>query len=189
MKPTSKTITVKKERAPIIKSECDMNNAPFESTIVECGPTNVVDDLEKKVTELSLEKTKLIEELVATKGENQTLFFDVQNQQQQISVLKNEQNVLQNKLEAQQQEVDKLQREKNGLQAKVKQLMATTSAEKTDDEDEYEVQDILDHKIVRNDRRFLIHWRNYSPSHDSWESEKNLNCPQILQTYLRKIKK
>lgn len=53
-------------------------------------------------------------------------------------------------------------------------------------EQEFEVEDILAHKIGRNKkRRFLIKWKNYEPQHNSWTDEIHLNCGSVLAKYLK----
>ncbi len=48
---------------------------------------------------------------------------------------------------------------------------------------EYEVEDIVDHKIVRGKTSFLIRWKNYDASGDTWEPESSLSCPEIIANY------
>lgn len=48
---------------------------------------------------------------------------------------------------------------------------------------EYEVEDIVDHKIVRGKTSFLIRWKNYDASGDTWEPESSLSCPEIIAAY------
>lgn len=48
----------------------------------------------------------------------------------------------------------------------------------------YEVECLLDDKIVRGKRKFLVHWKDFESEHDTWENEHNLNCPDILRDYL-----
>ena len=50
---------------------------------------------------------------------------------------------------------------------------------------EYEVETILDHKQVRNKTHYLIKWLNYPLTENTWEPERNLNCPEKLQEYHR----
>lgn len=49
--------------------------------------------------------------------------------------------------------------------------------------DRFEVDRLLEHKIENGDRLFLIRWKGYEKSHDSWEREKDLSCPHILKQY------
>ena len=51
-------------------------------------------------------------------------------------------------------------------------------------DEEYEVQEIMRHRRVRGRFQYLIRWRNYDASSDSWEPEENLeNAQQILLSY------
>lgn len=55
-------------------------------------------------------------------------------------------------------------------------------------EAEYEVEKIIDDKIVGGKYQYLIRWKGYSPDEDTWESESTLNCKDILAKY-KKVKK
>lgn len=55
-----------------------------------------------------------------------------------------------------------------------------------DDDGSYEVEDIIDHKIEKKVRHFLVRWKNCPPSDDTWEPESSLDCPDIVQKYLEK---
>lgn len=50
-------------------------------------------------------------------------------------------------------------------------------------DEEYEVEDIVDHKISRGKTTFLIRWKNYDASGDTWEPESSLSCPEIIANY------
>lgn len=52
---------------------------------------------------------------------------------------------------------------------------------------EYEVEAILQHKKTDTGRQYLIHWKGYDSSYDTWESETNLKCPRIFNKYIRSI--
>lgn len=50
----------------------------------------------------------------------------------------------------------------------------------------YEVESILDHKITaKKKQQFLIKWKGYDHSHNTWEHRANLDCPKILDKYLK----
>lgn len=48
----------------------------------------------------------------------------------------------------------------------------------------FEVESILDYRIKNGVRQFKIRWVGYTPKDDSWEDEKHLDCPAILNSYL-----
>lgn len=209
-KPVNNTIKIKRERAPIVKSEHEMNSTPFESITINCGPESIVDDLKTKVATLKIEKDKLIKEVVSSQEENQKLFFDLKSKQKVIAALQNNKKQFKEKMTSQEKLIEQLTREKseqseyedkliaqlnrerNASQAKIKQLLAcsaprkkaNSTAESTDGE--YEVETILDHEVKGGQRRFLIRWKHFSSFHDSWEKESNLNCPEILNSYFVK---
>jgi len=56
-----------------------------------------------------------------------------------------------------------------------------------DDEEEYEIEKILDHKEVRGKRRYLVHWLGYPTSDDQWVNADDLHAPEILQLYLNSL--
>ncbi|XP_031634811.1 PC4 and SFRS1-interacting protein-like [Contarinia nasturtii] len=204
VKPVNHTIQVKRERAPIVKTENDINNVPFETSFVQCRsktknkselPYNSknVSDLKAQIEAAKNEKEKLVEELVATKDESQTMYFNFQSSQKMIATLQSERNELKEKCMEQNKVIAQLTKEKNQAQNKIKQLMANTHVKLCEEVEssvdlgrnkEYEVEAILSHSGRKGQRRFLIRWKNYSSNHDSWENESNLNCDEILNKYL-----
>ncbi|XP_046429747.1 heterochromatin protein 1 isoform X1 [Neodiprion pinetum] len=61
---------------------------------------------------------------------------------------------------------------------------ASTSVDKLTDE-EYEVLKIVGQRTIKGRRQFLVRWKGYDE--ESWEQEKNLNCPQLIEEYLADI--
>lgn len=59
------------------------------------------------------------------------------------------------------------------------------SADAKDDDDEgYEVENIVGHKFKGKKKLFKIRWKNYDESQDTWEPEEDLSCPEIIEQYL-----
>ena len=53
------------------------------------------------------------------------------------------------------------------------------------DETQYEVERVMDSRIVRGTRQFLVKWKNYSEFESSWEPERNLsNAKRLVQKFL-----
>ena len=48
-------------------------------------------------------------------------------------------------------------------------------------EEEYEVEEILDKRKHYGKIQYLIKWKGYPLSEASWEPEKNLNCPDLIK--------
>ena len=58
-----------------------------------------------------------------------------------------------------------------------------------DDEEEqtFEIEEVMDHKLGRGGLQFYIKWKGFPTSANTWEPIENLNCPSILLRYLRKM--
>ncbi len=57
------------------------------------------------------------------------------------------------------------------------------------DEEEYEVEEILDKRRHYRKIQYLVKWKGYPLSEASWEPEANLNCPELLKAFNLKNKK
>jgi hypothetical protein len=49
-----------------------------------------------------------------------------------------------------------------------------------DGEEEFEVEEIIAHRIKYRKKQYLVKWKGYSASEDSWVYEKDLNAPELL---------
>jgi hypothetical protein len=57
-----------------------------------------------------------------------------------------------------------------------------------DGEKEYEIDTILAHKGQRNRVKYLVSWKGYPSSENTWLPEKELkNAPEILETYKNRL--
>ncbi|KAL6425574.1 hypothetical protein ACFW04_009609 [Cataglyphis niger] len=62
---------------------------------------------------------------------------------------------------------------------------ASTSAREVDKSGvEYEVETLIDVRASKGNRQFLVRWKGYGESADTWENEKDLNCPQLIEKFL-----
>lgn len=43
---------------------------------------------------------------------------------------------------------------------------------------------IVGHRTIKGRRQFLVRWKGYSNASDSWENEKDLNCPKLIEEFL-----
>lgn len=48
----------------------------------------------------------------------------------------------------------------------------------------YEVEDIVDHKTEKGKNVYLVKWKGWSKANNTWEPEASLSCPSILKKYL-----
>lgn len=87
--------------------------------------------------------------------------------------------------------IDDMKAEKRIMIARMKQLQSGTflnlenEKEKSDGENVYEVDRLIDDKIIDKIRHYRVRWRGYGPGDDTWEKAENLMCPSILQEYLQ----
>lgn len=49
--------------------------------------------------------------------------------------------------------------------------------------EEYEVQSILDSRMVRGRIQYLVEWKGYGPEERTWEPVSNLNCPVLVDLF------
>ena len=54
-----------------------------------------------------------------------------------------------------------------------------------DGEEEYEVEEIIDERINRRKRQYLVKWTGYPASENSWVNEKDLHSPELLEEFRR----
>ncbi|XP_073833400.1 uncharacterized protein isoform X2 [Musca autumnalis] len=55
-------------------------------------------------------------------------------------------------------------------------------------EQEWEVDKIIDYAEEKKGRVFRIRWKGFGPKHDTWEPEANLNCKDIIDKFLKRMK-
>lgn len=146
------------------------------------------------------EKNNLIAQLMKAKAANNETFYLLQKIKEKLLTCENERDLLYQQLKDTQDQLNSSKTEINQLQAQVKQLQSgiemanehnQTESEKKSSKrisnNQFEVERILSHKKTKRTRYFLIKWLNYDSTHDSWVAERNLNCPGLLNKYLRSI--
>ena len=52
------------------------------------------------------------------------------------------------------------------------------------DETVYEVEEIQSSRVIRGKTQFYIKWRNFPIDDNTWEPEENLDCPDLIATFL-----
>ena len=70
------------------------------------------------------------------------------------------------------------------LEPAPKNAKMQTDIEVEPDEGEYEVEEILDRRVKGRQEEYLIKWKGYDDSKNTWESRKHLrNCPEKLHQF------
>ena len=57
-------------------------------------------------------------------------------------------------------------------------------------EEEFEVEKILNKRVVRGKEKFLVQWKGYTAEGDTWESRENLkNAKKLVEEFEREYGK
>lgn len=55
--------------------------------------------------------------------------------------------------------------------------------EDSDDEEHYDVEAIVDHKMENSISMYLVKWKGWAAKHNTWEPELSLNCDDLLAKF------
>jgi len=142
--------------------------------------------VEEKGSELRSEEEPEAEETIEVKGKSKGK-----------STKKVEEDVEE---ESESEKNSKKKGSKGNKRKSAKQTEESSKAKKTkkDDSDDesvtdgkdYEVEKILEvHTRKDGSREFLIRWKGYRPSDDTWEPEAHLDCQELIEKFMGKVDK
>jgi len=58
-----------------------------------------------------------------------------------------------------------------------------------EEEEDYTVEKVVDMRMRSNKKEYLLKWKGYPDSENTWEPHENLDCPEMINTYEDKVKK
>lgn len=134
---------------------------------------------------LSDENRNEIEDLVKRNNELKAKLgaesrIEVDNLNKKMESLDTELQKYKRHYEQSHQIVLELSKENRNLKSQMKEL--------SDANEEYEVDQLLEHKWQKGQQMFLVRWKGYGSEHDSWQRRENLSCDRILKAYLKQNK-
>lgn len=165
--------------------------------------------LVEKIVSLKSENQNMVLELRNVQSENASHISSNQELTAKIDALSLELELMKQKnsddaaknIEKEKQLFD-LSREKKKLLARIKQLETGIQQQheqtinkkplapaKNHSNNVYEVDKIIGQKKQNGVSYYKIRWKGFGVEHDTWEKEKNLQCPRILNAFKKSVEK
>ncbi|XP_052741837.1 chromobox protein homolog 3 [Bicyclus anynana] len=79
--------------------------------------------------------------------------------------------------------VESRKKSKSKASKKKKSDRKSSKKDEEDQEEEYEVEKIIDSKRIKGKLHYLIRWKGYSSSNDTWEPQNTLSCPELISKF------
>lgn len=179
-------IVVKHELDYLVKSEIDEDMLYTTEVVQITSEANKCHECHKKqaeIHELNASKQEIANDLITTKLEHQKSFIDCQQKERELQKCRADMLFYQNQIADLKSECQTLEQKYET----VSQQLVEVTEESNMKSNVYEVQSILKHKKI-SQHSFFVRWVGYGPESDSWVSEENLDCDEILNEYKKRMK-
>lgn len=181
---------------PSTSTDSSSNNWKKEKDGLIYQIENLKAELQRVVASMSLEKEKLNEEISAKDM--------ILKQKEELQLLLTQLQIKFDNMEEQHaNSIGNLTRENRTLTAQIKQLQCGISQQQSleydkekskndahaiDDDNVYDVEEIIDHKGGKNSRQYRVRWKGYGIDDDTWETESKLECVLCKYKKMKNIK-
>lgn len=82
-------------------------------------------------------------------------------------------------------EMNEAKQQNRVLRARIEQIQQVKSKANRNDDGLFNVEKILNHKLIKKTRFFFVRWEGYESSDDSWVKESQMHCKDLIETYLK----
>lgn len=55
------------------------------------------------------------------------------------------------------------------------------------EEEEYEVEKVVDKRVVNGHVQYLLKWKNYPDTDNTWEVSEGLQCPELIAVFEKQV--
>lgn len=55
------------------------------------------------------------------------------------------------------------------------------------EEEEYEVERVVDKRVINGHVQYLLKWKNYPDSENTWEASDGLQCPDLIAEFEKQV--